>query len=1368
MTLLSADEARTAVAGNGARFGGRWRLVGAGLSNVWRYGDLELPANSGRLLLRGPNGTGKTTALEALWPYLLDLDAARLQAGKARNTSLSGLMREGADGKRRVGYLWLSFAGPRDQAVVSYGVRLSFSDSSTPPVRVTPFTVPGRPLHELALWAPGRATLSAEAFTAAVTEAGGVVFDDEQHYVRDLATRLFGTEPRELAVLAARIRSVRNPALLGEVSAAAAADALRESLPSVAEDVIEATGDALVESDETRKAFERDREAAGILSDFARTWSGHATEVVRTSGTRAEEAAGAVRRAQRAHADLTRKHESATEAASAADARVAELRAEQRSATGEREAIESGDEYRAAGRLKDLEETLHAQEGHAEAAFGALQAAASSSARLARAAKDQVDDAADDVGAVLDRVTSTIPEVAGAVPLHASWRARPVLAVGDRGVDQGPALDVEVGLDALDALVDRWQTHAAELERQSNTAKLCIRTHGRVLEARVDAEGARREANRLAEDANERGVHARHRSEEARQASARLRAAVLDWRTGVAHGPGWSSDDVADIGWDEPGIALAGVEQLAATTLAHAHAHAAAARGRAQTLLTTSSERRSEASELRAEAEHLREEGAVLPLPRPQWAGSGDDAVALGTAIDWVDGVPQSTQDLLEATLAAAGVLGATLDPQAATTATWSVQTTGPVVEPNLASLLRADPTHPLAAVAEAVLVRIALAERVTDAEVPGLAIGTDGSFRAGVLVADVVEALGEGGAPGAQHIGAGRRREAALRRAAELDEEALVLDGEAQALEAEARREQAEAQTVLGAADLFPERATLRDAESARAAAANAADAATAAAARAEALAETKEAVASEAQQTWMEEVSALGLPAQIDTLTLLAEDAGRSKTVLGDAANQLTRFRPRLERLVDAAATHAAGDLSDALADARLAFEAAEVTRATHRTLLAVAGTGAAHALEAHRQVTERLDELDRAIQASESAARAAQQEMARLGAKVEDAQDAVQAAAPQATAALAELRRLLAVPGVAEAVLEAEVAAGDPDLLAQVKTAVSTKATSAKQTLRQRADVARAALAGVWSLDPGVDHPELDTYVLTHRDSTYTPVGAAVHASALAEQAEKALRAQDEAALRDFVVGRLPAAIAAAWTNLFDWRDAVNRKMRTASSSSGVGVAVRLHVSDDLPPAARTVWELTCKTGETSLSPDARARAGAAIQDLIAASDSDDMASRVRDAVDVRSWVDVTYEVTRPGQEPRTWTRRTGLSGGERRLVVLAPMLAAVAAAYDRFPPTAPRLAALDEVPAEVDERGREGLARYLAELDLDLIATSYLWDGAPGAWDGVDAHDLDAGPDGTVVAFPMVVRGPVPLPGDNLRVPDAAEDPEDHGL
>ena len=62
-TALFAEDDLQPPAGHPERFGTRWRLVEAGLSNVWKYGDLVLPTASGRLLLRGTNGTGKTTAL---------------------------------------------------------------------------------------------------------------------------------------------------------------------------------------------------------------------------------------------------------------------------------------------------------------------------------------------------------------------------------------------------------------------------------------------------------------------------------------------------------------------------------------------------------------------------------------------------------------------------------------------------------------------------------------------------------------------------------------------------------------------------------------------------------------------------------------------------------------------------------------------------------------------------------------------------------------------------------------------------------------------------------------------------------------------------------------------------------------------------------------------------------------------------------------------------------------------------------------------------------------------------------------------------------------------------------------------------------
>lgn len=69
---------------------------------------------------------------------------------------------------------------------------------------------------------------------------------------------------------------------------------------------------------------------------------------------------------------------------------------------------------------------------------------------------------------------------------------------------------------------------------------------------------------------------------------------------------------------------------------------------------------------------------------------------------------------------------------------------------------------------------------------------------------------------------------------------------------------------------------------------------------------------------------------------------------------------------------------------------------------------------------------------------------------------------------------------------------------------------------------------------------------------------------------------------------------------------------------------------------------------------------------------------MADRVAAAVDVRGWLDIYYEIQRADGRRHRWTSRSsGLSGGERRLVILAPMLAAVAARYDQHPPGGTRL-------------------------------------------------------------------------------------------
>jgi len=1353
--MLTWPEEHTPPAGNTDRFGGRWRLVGAGLSNVWRYGDLDLPAPSGRLLLRGANGTGKTTALEVLWPYLLDLNAALLAAGKARNTHLSGLMKEGAEGRRRVGYLWLTFATPGDEDVVSYGVRLNFSEGSTPPVKVNPFTVPGRPLHELALWGPGRSTLTVEQFAEAIAAPGGAVFGGEDDYVRDLATRVFATEARDLVQLAGRIRQVRNPALLGEVSPRAAADALRESLPGVADDVIDATGEALAESDATRKAFEADRDAASALEEFARVWSGHAVEVTAATHARADETAAAVRKHTRERDHLDATHKQSIVAASDARKKHQDLNVALSGAHGRLEAIERSHEYKEAGRLNELAISVANLGRTAAAQWSTLEHAAHQAAQHADGDLDRARELAEDIASIVGDVATLAPAVAGTAPLAIEPRPRAPLHVGDRAVDAGPVLHVRFDAHALDAAVDTLRACADEVAKHADRAKVYVVAHIAVADKQTNADRARSEAERLALTAEEKDKLGKSCTSAAIEEAARLGVSFGDWLADAEVDPGWSQADLDDVDWTDTPAALGAVDRLAEGTSDWAHRSSAADRNRAEDLDRGAGALRLDAAARRAEAHRIRDNDVLLPLPRPEWAGPGDDDMAFGSAVDWADDVDADTQDVVEATLAASGLLGATFTAAGLETTAWVVDAAGPAIEANLGSILRPDPTHPMTGMAAAVGARIALAPTAASDAGSGFVVGIDGTFRAGVLTAAVPEAQDPQLRHAARHIGARRRREAALSHADELEAEADDLDRESGVLEGEAETLRHNAEQTLGRLARLPRREGLRDAESSRVAAVLAAREATSAAAAAERHADEATTLAADLRRRWTEDVTSAGLPPEVEELTELIATAKADTGRLREAAGQLHgKFRSRLVAFAAAIAEHdTTAELAGYHSDAKTSWGDAHTARAKLDELQTQVGSTAAEATRRHQEVSARLDELGPQVAAADDASRDADNEVASMNAHLDEANRRVEESRPVAAQRLAELRMLLAVPGVVEAVL-GEEAATDDELLVQVGTAVASKPTSAKRTVRERADATRAQLAGVWALDPGVDHPELDTYLLTHGTASLPPVAAAAHARVLADRAEESLRAADEAALRDFVIGRLPAAVAQAWTRLFDWVGEVNTKMRSASASSGVGVAVRVSVRDDLPPAVRTVYELACKTGDALRNPDARAQAGHAIQQLINAADGDDMAARVRAAVDVRDWVDVVYQVTRPGEAPRNWGSRTGLSGGERRLVVLAPMLAAVAAAYDTFPASACRLAALDEVPSEVDEDGREGLARYIAELDLDLIATSHHWDGAPGAWDGIDAHDLEAAPDGTVVAFPMLIRGLEPLPGDTM--------------
>lgn len=961
-----------------------------------------------------------------------------------------------------------------------------------------------------------------------------------------------------------------------------------------------------------------------------------------------------------------------------------------------------------------------------------------------------------------------------------------------------------------------WSELANTHRQRGQAASLALTDHHSVATALAHAQTKKEEADRLETAVDEQAQLSRRADSEARTAAEAVLAALRTWApahpdlrgitTDPANADQADGDDNSDTfeAWDvtdltalddaEPALTLATLDTWADLAIRLAATRAARDEEQARVHNADAAQQASDAADLRRQAAQLRA-GKLLPLPRPHWSPTADDTAALGTLLEWQGDLADNSADttgvdgdsvlarrraLLEVALVASGVLAAALTSAGAQTSTWTITPSGSVATTALDTVLSVQPDHPLADVASAVLSRIALVPSATGThDTAHLLIGADGTFRAGVLLGDAAAAAVEqlGALPAAAHVGARQRLEAARRTAERLDAQANALDTQAGELRTLAATLKTRAGQTRQRASTFPPRSELARAETARAAAAQQLASLETQRLTAKGIAEAAAQVHRFEQDGWVARTRGNNLPADVEELNSLAS-AGkqRADSLSGVARRLATQLLPRVDRLLRALPDET--DVAEVLARlkgaAEFAHNTAQATKRTVEQLRLNAGQSIAEAQDKHARLTEELLEAEEELSPATERRKDLLQKRSDLHGKVEAAKELLSGAQPEAVAKLHHLQLLLAQPAVAEvltpdtggsservgvgAVLdEAESDA----LLEGIERLLTGRRSTPRNLVASRYDQARADVAHTWTLargDAGQDLPELDLYVLTHADHEYTPTSAAARAMQLAARAERQLAEDEQAALNEFVIGRLPSAISDAWHKLLDWKNEVNSKMRSAAASSGVGVQVETQLRTDLNEADRTVYELCCRVSDADRVDEQKQQVGKALQSLIAAAPGEDMLERLGNAVDIRNWVDVRYLISRPGKPPSRWSPRTGLSGGERRLVVLAPMLAAIAACYDRLGPTGLRLAALDEVPAEVDERGREGLARYLAELDLDLICTSYLWDGSPGAWDGIDAHDLEAGPDETVVAFPMLVRGLLDLPGDIVNVAD----------
>ncbi len=98
----------------------RFKPSRAGVINIWDYVDEEWAFADGRIALRGHNGSGKTKALEVLFPFVLDgiADSRRLDPFSGENRTMkSNLLFRGQESE--YGYVWMEYALARGDRAAS-------------------------------------------------------------------------------------------------------------------------------------------------------------------------------------------------------------------------------------------------------------------------------------------------------------------------------------------------------------------------------------------------------------------------------------------------------------------------------------------------------------------------------------------------------------------------------------------------------------------------------------------------------------------------------------------------------------------------------------------------------------------------------------------------------------------------------------------------------------------------------------------------------------------------------------------------------------------------------------------------------------------------------------------------------------------------------------------------------------------------------------------------------------------------------------------------------------------------------------------------------------------------------------------------
>jgi hypothetical protein len=266
-----------------------------------------------------------------------------------------------------------------------------------------------------------------------------------------------------------------------------------------------------------------------------------------------------------------------------------------------------------------------------------------------------------------------------------------------------------------------------------------------------------------------------------------------------------------------------------------------------------------------------------------------------------------------------------------------------------------------------------------------------------------------------------------------------------------------------------------------------------------------------------------------------------------------------------------------------------------------------------------------------------------------------------------------------------------------------------------------------------DAAVAHDDEIVFIeVTSERGVFPLARLAVELAAQQERLEHYLTDGDREVFERYLLNQVSHSLRRLLSDADEFVAGVNDALRGARTASGLRVELSWELAGDEPAIARAVRLLRHDTEQMGDDDRATLRGffDGVIRDRRALDPSAGYRAALEAALDYRTW-HVFRPVLLTASGTRTKLTRAKfreLSGGEQAVALHLPLFAAAAAHYARAEGNAPRLIALDEAFAGIDEAMRGELMGLTVKFDLDVIMTGHeLW-GAYAEVPSVAIHDL----------------------------------------